>query len=963
MKRLWVGLGLTIVVIGIAAHQIAANLSLEQLRPAIERDLSEILGLDVRIAGMPRIELFPQLEFEVEDVRIANLPGRSSPYLLVVGRMTLELRILPLFRKMLVVDALELYDAEIRIEPDEQGAWSLHPDLEQLDEMPSASEADPIALAIRSMVIHELQIFLDRSGEADVTTLRVREFVLESEELGSPLSIEIRGAFEGADFEIEAETGSLNELVHPTGPFPMALRAWLSDASLEASGTLGIPWTRVGMELRVSAEIPDLASGARALGLELPALGSVSISGVLVDRDGVVGIESLSGHSAGEGPLELDFEGTVRDLLRVEGVDLDLRVFAPDADLFKMLTSLSLPGSALRAELEIDDEDGSLGIEGTAELTRPGSFELAVGGVFDDLRRRSDLDLRIGFQTKTLDALFDALAHDSSWELPALGPLKATGRLTLRDGSLGLEQIDVRLGDPSAIWVQLSGSVGDGLGIRNVDIEVRANAVSTSEVVALVDREIPEIGPLTASLSLRDEDGSLGVENLILELGSPEIFQLRLSGSFDDLLDLEEVVFEASLEAHDLGVIEALLEVELPPVGPVAFSGEVRGSAQSLTSRGQLRLNQTVFDGELSAGLSPGGRLAAKLRVGSALVHLPDLLGTPSSRAARPAATGPGRFDFEQWWVGDRPLPLERLRVFDAEILFSAARVTGYEFLDLDDLRVAARLENGRLIVDDFGTNYEQGRVSGRLEVDARPLSPTIGFELEAFNVDLTHLMSQFQEGTEYAGLLDLSVHLETAGGTAPEIRSNMQGFFGAMLRDGTLVNRYSRALSFEVLRVSIPSFSSSSDSAPPVHCLLALVPIEDGVAEMETLYLEGEKITITGEGRVDLARDQLDLMLTPRVHDPGLLSMAATVEVSGAIGSPVIRPIRRSMLTTALGALYKNAIRPLGAIHRAIRRRGSNADTATDDPCGEVARKRIGQMMTEEVEQIDLEGRLDVGQ
>ncbi|MEE8166298.1 MAG: AsmA family protein [Myxococcota bacterium] len=958
MKRLWVGLGLTIAVVAIAAQQIAANLSLERLRPVIERDLGEILGLEVQIAGVPRIELFPQLQFEIEDVRIANLPGRPSPYLLVIGRMALELRILPLFRKTLVIDALELYDAEIRIEPDEQGAWSLHPNLAELDEMPSSDEADPIALAIRELVIHDLQIYFDRSGEEDVTTLSVREFVLESEDLGSPLFIEGSGLFEGGDFEIEAEMGSLEELLNPTEPFPLELQAWLSDASFEAKGTLGNPMTLVGIELRVSAEIPNLASGAHELGLEFPPLGSVSISGVLVDRDSVLAIESLSAHSGTDGSLELDFEGTVRDLLRVEGVDLHLRVFAPDADLFKTLTSLSLPGVPLRAELEIDDEDGSLGIEGVAEVARPGSFDLTAGGVFGDLRHLKDLDVLIGFETTTLDALFTAFARDLSWELPELGPLEATGRLMLRDGNLGLEQIDVRLGDPSAMWVQLSGSVGDVLAIHDVELEVRLNAKSAREVAALGDREIPEIGPLTASLWLRDEDGSLGIENAILELGSPDTFHLRLSGSFDDLLDLEEVSFEATFEARDLGAIEALLEVELPPVGPVAFSGEVRGSAESLRSRGQLRLNRTVFEGELSAALSPEGRLAADLRVASPLVHLPDLLGAPSSQAARLEGRGPGRFDFKKWWVGDQPLPLERLRVFDAKILFEAERVTGYELLDLHDLRVAARLEDGHLIVDDIDANYERGRVSGRLEVDTRPLSPTASFELEAFNVDLTRLMSQFQKGTKYAGLLDLSVQLETAGGTAPEIRSNLQGVFGAMLRDGALVNKYSKALSFNVLRVSIPSFSTSRDSETPIHCLLAIAPIEDGVAEMETLYLEGKKVTITGEGRVDLARDRLDLMLTPRVHDPGLLSVAATVEISGSIGSPVIRPIRRSMLKSALGALYQNAVRPLGAIDRAIR-----ADDVPHDPCGMVARRRIRQMMTEEIEPIDLQAALDLGQ
>jgi uncharacterized protein involved in outer membrane biogenesis len=963
MKRLGVGLGLAIAVIVIAAHLTVANLSLERLRPVIERDLSEVLGLDVQIGGALRLDLFPEIEFEIEEVRIANLPGRPSPYLLEIGRLALELRILPLFQKEFVIDAIELYDAELRIEPDEQGAWSLHFELDEMDEEPSPTEADPIALAVRELAIYDLQMYFDRSGNQDVTTLTVKELVIESESFDNFISIEGRGTFEGGKFEIAAETGSVNELLHPTQPFPLELQARLLDASLEANGTLGNPRTLDGMELRVSAEIPNLASGARELGLEFPALGSLAISGVLVDREGVVGIESLAGRSGGDIPLELEFAGSVHDLLRVEGVDLHLRVAAPDANLFQTLTSLSLPGAPLSAELDIDDDDGSLGVEGVAEVARRGSFEFAAGGKFGDLRSAKDLDVRIGFETTTLDSLSTAFARDLPDELRQLGPLEATGRLMLRDGNLGLQQIEVRLGDPSGIWIQLNGSVGDLLAIRGVDIEARLNADSAREVAAVFDREIPELGSLAVSLSLRDADGSLGIENATLELGSSETFHLSLSGSFDDLPDLEEVTFDATLQAQDLDAIEELLEVELPPVGPVAFSGTVHGSAERFTSRGQLRLNRTVFDSELSAARSPDGRLAAKLRVGSPLVHLSDLLEPPSVPATRSEARDPGLFDLDRWWVGEQPIPLDYLRAFDAELLFEADRVAGYEFFDLHNLRVAARLDDGHLVVDDLDAEYEQGRISGRVEIDARPLSPTASLQLEAFNIDLTMLMSQFQAGTDYSGLLDLSFRLETEGKTAPELRSNLQGFMGAMLRDGAMVNKYSRAFSINFMRVSVPSFSFRSDAKAPVHCLLALANIEDGIAEMETLYLEGKKITITGEGRVDLSSGELDLMLTPHVHDPGLVSIAATVKVSGPLENPVIRPIRRSMVKSALGALFKNAVRPLRATDRAIRWFGPPDADLVQDRCGVVALHRIDQMTTEEVEPMDFEGGLNVEQ
>jgi hypothetical protein len=672
------------------------------------------------------------------------------------------------------------------------------------------------------------------------------------------------------------------------------------------------------MNLRFSAKIADLALRARDLGLELPRLGSVGVSGVLRDRDGTLAIEAVASFSLSELPLRVD--------------------------------------------VELDDDDGSLGIEGKVHFGRPDFFDLAIEGDFDDLRRLQKLDARVRLRVGTLETLPVALTRTLPWELPDLGPLEAGGHLIIEGEKLVLEQIDVRLGESAGTWVQVTGSVGDLLGIQDVELEARIGAASVRDAAALFGREIPEIGSLAASLSISDQDGSLGIERATLHLRLPEQFDMRATGAMDELVDLGEISFDVAFEAQDLAVIAALAEIELSAIGPVSFEGSVRGSAESLRSRGQLRLRQTVLDGEFSASLLPGERPALKFRVHSPLVYLPDLLAAPRSPDSPPEDRPRGGFELGRWWRSNERLPLELLRGFDVEVQFEAERVTGYELFDLQDLRFAARLERGHLSVDEARAGYENGRVSGHLELDAQSATPKSALELEAFNVDLTRLMSQLQYDTEYAGLLDLSIDLETEGSTAPEMRSNLRGFFGAMLRDGSVVNKYSRALSYDVLRVSIPSFRPRLDAEAPVHCLLALASIEAGVAEMETLYLEGKKITVTGEGQIDLANDELALRLTPRLHEPGLVSLAATVDVSGSIGHPTVRPNRGSMVTSALAALYRNAIRPFSALAEVIRGRDPNAIGTPEDPCGLVARQRISQRKTDVVEPIALEAAVKNG-
>ncbi len=947
-----------ILVAVIAGYRIAQGLSLDSLRPVIERELTEGIGLEVQIAGTPRLALWPALSLVVDDVRVANLPDRPSETLLRIGRLALELDAPALLQRMIVIEALELSDVELRIEPDADGRFGLRPDPAQLDEEAAEVEADPVRLEIHRLTIEDLEISIDPYGEGDVTTVAVTELEVESANLESPLELETRGTFEGGALEIVAKTGSLVELMAASHPFPLDVRARFFDARLEARGTIEDLATLRGAQLRFDLALADPALRARDFGIELPALGAVSMSGSFVEREGTFALEQLSARAEGEGELSLDVEGAIRDLLRLEGVDLHARVVVSDIGAFEAWTSLSLPGVPLRAALEIDDEDGSLGVEGDAELVRPGIFELGLEGVFDDLRQFRELDLRVALETRTLETITAAIAHRALWPVPPVGPVKATARVVAEGERIGLGDIEIEVGSPSDFWARAEGSVGDVLAMRDVALEVRAGAASARRVAALFEREIPELGSLTTSLSIRDDDGSLGIENAVLSVETKGEFRLEVSGAFDDLRDLEEIGFEAVLEARELSTLGALAGIELPAVGPVRFEGTLGGAAERMSGRGRLWLRETEVEGEVIASLPTDARPTIDLRLRSPRVHLPDLLDNARALAATPGASARKGFDVAAWWGGREPLPLDMLGVLDAAFELEVEHVTGVEELRIESVRLSGRLEDGHLQVEDLAADYESGRVGGRFEIDARPQPPRGQLEIEAFNVDLTRLMSQFQESTEYAGLLDLSLKLETEGTTAPEIRSNLQGFFGAMLRDGAIVNRYSKALSFDVLRVSIPSFRVSSDADAPVHCLLAITPIEDGVLSIDALYLEGEKITINGDGEIDLGRDRLELRLTPRVRKPGLVSVSATVEVSGPIASPVIRPIRRSMVTSAIGAVYRNVMRAPRAIQRAIR--GGESLSPADDPCGLVARQRVLQLRTEETEPIEIHSASD---
>jgi hypothetical protein len=103
---------------------------------------------------------------------------------------------------------------------------------------------------------------------------------------------------------------------------------------------------------------------------------------------------------------------------------------------------------------------------------------------------------------------------------------------------------------------------------------------------------------------------------------------------------------------------------------------------------------------------------------------------------------------------------------------------------------------------------------------------------------------------------------------------------------------------------------------------------------------------------------------LAPRIHRPGLVGVAATVEISGPLDHPEFRPLRGSLVTSALSSFFSNALRPVEAItdFRIIGsfanvdwlRSGAAKHGNGKDPCDAVVRRRVEQLKTSRAHPID---------
>ncbi len=422
------------------------------------------------------------------------------------------------------------------------------------------------------------------------------------------------------------------------------------------------------------------------------------------------------------------------------------------------------------------------------------------------------------------------------------------------------------------------------------------------------------------------------------------------TGSWDELLD-SSLAFPVQARLETKG-IDSGQSFGLDIIGgfdPVSPShqpntgGTEKPPDGGLLWRGHVEIGESRLDGHWEAFFSPGGRQRIEVVAHSAHVSLIDLgMLAPEGTLGRPDA--PSWFD--RWWLDAAALPVEILGAMDIDMALSAERISGREGFELAEVHGVIHLEKGDLEFRDVRARYEGGRAEASLRVDTHTDSPSWTFSIEAGDIDLTRIFQLLPANKREiidgpAGRLGLSAQLSSRGVTRAAMTSALEGRVRATLRDGSLLSRYGRAVSRDFLHVTVPQFLNSNGeaSARRVRCLLVVAPVRNGIASIEQFYLDTDRISVVGAGWINLPRNELDLRLIPRIHDPGLVSIAATVDVKGPLEAPVFSPVIKSLATSAARALFENAMRPvrgslLGGLGDLAGLGGLGAATGRKDPC-----------------------------
>jgi uncharacterized protein involved in outer membrane biogenesis len=462
------------------------------LKPRLVAAVHAATGRDLALRG--RLSLVPSLSpsFAANDVALSNRPGGSRPEMVTVGRLEVQVSLLPLLSGRVEVVRLVLEKPDILLETDASGTgnWVFTPSAappaapapKATAPANAAPTGSPMEFAVRSLRIQDGQLTWHDGRTGTTTVVALRQLDVAAEDFSAPVTFTALASVRGAGLSLSGQTGSFDRLqdLHATSPWPVQVALEVPGARLAATGSLTHPLALQGYTFRLEGSAAILSSLSDLAGRHLPPLRDVAVAAKLDDAGGgLPAVSALTLH-AGASDLAALAPGLTLARLDASAPSMDQPVHAElEGSLGGLPLNASFTGGGVGALLQGRDAPMPLDLAASAA-----GATLAVKGTVARPRAQAGVDLAVTARVP---------------DLRALSPLAGRMLPALHNAAL-----DVRVADQDGL---AHGVVLRGLALVTQDGDVSGDATLHSAPRASVQ----------ATLASR----RLDLDALLADLGPP----------------------------------------------------------------------------------------------------------------------------------------------------------------------------------------------------------------------------------------------------------------------------------------------------------------------------------------------------------------------------------------------------------------------------------------------------------
>lgn len=365
-----------------------------------------------------------------------------------------------------------------------------------------------------------------------------------------------------------------------------------------------------------------------------------------------------------------------------------------------------------------------------------------------------------------------------------------------------------------------------------------------------------------------------------------------------------------------LGAKITLRDVALKARGKTVGTSErctLTPGDRRLSTSGTFALGESVISRDITLDWG-GDRPSVKGSVDSPRLRVADLqpliaLATRAGEIWNGPGGAPAPKPVEQGSADpDAPVSdFAALKSVDADVKIAIdALDTGA--LQVENLRTHVKLNNGNLDAP-FSASVTGGAIKGRAALVARESPARLALEAEL--TDWNYAAALNAQEHVNGGEAQARVSLTGAGDSVAAIKRALAGEIFVLAGPAELGKAIPGSWAAGFVRAALPSFNKKEELH--LNCAVGDFAVDGGVASARTLFLDGAHVTLVGTGTYDIARDRLNLEVSPHAKDVTLGDLAPAVDITGPIARPSFRADMKGaalkLSSIAIGTMVNPAI------------------------------------------------------
>jgi uncharacterized protein involved in outer membrane biogenesis len=347
-------------------------------------------------------------------------------------------------------------------------------------------------------------------------------------------------------------------------------------------------------------------------------------------------------------------------------------------------------------------------------------------------------------------------------------------------------------------------------------------------------------------------------------------------GSLPRPFDLSRVDAEFDASGADLRDLYYLVGVSLPNTGAFHLQGRLeRRGGEILFDALKMVSGQSDVHGRVSLHTQQGARTLLRVDLTSALLRLADFGLRAAGRDPHPDAP-PKLFS-------DVPLVTPAARRVDATGKYSARRLL-LSRVEISELSAPFTLERGLLKAPQVTGHLMGGHFVLHLDTDANQSPTRTHIDMTVRDLQLAQVPHK-TEPPPYEGSLLMQVHAQGRGDSLHALAAGADGNASVRVSQGTMRASLAELAGVDLRGLGLTLEKSRREVSVP--CGAADFEIHTGEMHPTSFFIDSDAVFISGEGRVLLDPETLDLTLRGEPKGVRILRLKAPLLVRGTLLQP----------------------------------------------------------------------------